>query len=69
MGINLSKHHHDEGERVLVAGRPNYNRCDNMIVTSKYTLWSFLPVVSYIISFEKQCVEASNDVLQSFLGF
>eukprot|EP00536_Pseudo-nitzschia_multiseries_P010237 jgi/Psemu1/242785/estExt_Genewise1.C_3060002 len=27
-----------------MAGRPNYDRCDNKIVTAKYTLWSFLPV-------------------------
>ncbi|KAG7346626.1 phospholipid-translocating P-type ATPase, flippase [Nitzschia inconspicua] len=44
MGLALTKPHHEEGDRVLVAGRPNYNRCDNMIVTSKYTAWSFLPV-------------------------
>jgi hypothetical protein len=46
MGLALSKDRHDEGDRVLVVGRPNLNRCDNMIVTSKYTAWSFLPVVS-----------------------
>lgn len=46
MGTALSKNDQPESHRVVVAGRPNYNRCDNMIVTSKYTAWSFLPVVS-----------------------
>mmetsp|Transcript_24073 Transcript_24073/g.66728 ORF Transcript_24073/g.66728 Transcript_24073/m.66728 type:complete len:1719 (+) Transcript_24073:215-5371(+) len=34
----------DETERFLVAGRPNYDRCDNKIVTARYTVLSFLPV-------------------------
>lgn len=46
MGLGGSKHIHDDGDRVLVAGRPDYNRCDNMITTSKYTVWNFFPIVS-----------------------
>mmetsp|Transcript_15351 Transcript_15351/g.38040 ORF Transcript_15351/g.38040 Transcript_15351/m.38040 type:complete len:1784 (+) Transcript_15351:307-5658(+) len=42
MGTSHSKV--EDSDRVLVAGRPNYNRCDNVIVTSKYTAWTFLPV-------------------------
>jgi len=34
----------DEDDRVLLAGKPDYERCDNKICTSKYTLLSFLPV-------------------------
>jgi len=33
-----------ETERILVAGRPDLSKCDNSISTSKYTLYSFLPV-------------------------
>jgi hypothetical protein len=45
MGIGRSKEAVDEGDRVLLAGKPNYDRCDNMITTSRYTTWNFLPVV------------------------
>jgi len=45
MGMGSAKRTEDDGDRVLVAGRPDLNRCDNMITTSKYTLYSFLPVV------------------------
>ena len=45
MGLGTAKRNEDDGDRVLVAGRPDLNRCDNMITTSKYTLYSFLPVV------------------------
>jgi hypothetical protein len=45
MGIGGSKNVDDHADRVLVAGRPNLERCDNMITTAKYTIWTFLPVV------------------------
>ena len=45
MGMGSAKRAVDDGDRVLVAGRPDLNRCDNMITTSKYTFYSFLPVV------------------------
>lgn len=35
----------DEGDRVLLAGKPDYDRCDNMITTSRYTPWNFLFLV------------------------
>eukprot|EP00934_Nitzschia_sp_Nitz4_P003792 Nitzschia sp. Nitz4//scaffold193_size40683//22974//28351//NITZ4_007501-RA/size40683-augustus-gene-0.57-mRNA-1//-1//CDS//3329540285//3782//frame0 len=44
MGLGGSKHVVDEGDRVLVAGKPDFNRCDNMITTSKFTVWNFLPL-------------------------
>ena len=46
MGLfNLfSKKAPDEGDRVLIAGRPDYTRCDNMITTSKYTWLTFFPI-------------------------
>lgn len=33
-----------EADRVLVAGRPDYERCDNVVVSARYTLYNFLPV-------------------------
>jgi hypothetical protein len=48
MGESLSKPQDEDGDRILVAGRPNFNRCDNMIVTSKYNAWTFLPVVRIV---------------------
>jgi hypothetical protein len=38
-------------ERVLVLGRADLERCDNQVCTSKYNIFNFLPIVSYI---EKQ---------------
>ena len=35
----------DGTDRVLVAGLPDYTRCDNTLITSKYTPWNFLPLV------------------------
>ena len=36
----------EEGDRTLVAGRPDEEQCDNKVTTSKYTVISFIPVVS-----------------------
>ena len=47
MGITHS-HDHEETERILVAGRPDYSRCDNTVITAKFTAWTFLPLVSLI---------------------
>ena len=49
MGVAISKHILEDGDRVLVAGRPDYNRCDNMITTYKYTVWTFLPIVRNLL--------------------
>ena len=46
MGIAQSNHEHDETERVLIAARPNYHRCDNTVITAKFTVFTFLPLVS-----------------------
>jgi len=37
-----------EEDRQLVVGRPDYFQCDNSVVTSKYTLLTFLPIVSTV---------------------
>lgn len=39
----------DGTDRVLVAGLPDYTRCDNTLITSKYTPWNFLPLVRSFI--------------------
>lgn len=44
MGISHSSHDNDETERFLEAGRPSDKRCDNKIITAKYTALSFLPM-------------------------
>jgi hypothetical protein len=61
MGVGGSKHVIDDGDRVLVAGRPDLNRCDNMITTSKYTIWTFFPIV------RENEVVASADAIVFFL--
>ena len=35
----------EEKDRILIAGRPNYNRTNNMVRTSKYTALTFIPIV------------------------
>jgi hypothetical protein len=35
-----------EADRLLVLGRPDYDRCDNKVVSARYTIYNFLPVVS-----------------------
>lgn len=36
----------DVKERVLTAGCPELDRCDNKVISAKYTVWNFLPKVS-----------------------
>ena len=37
----------EEGvERTLLVGKPDMSRCDNELITSKYTVWNFFPLVS-----------------------
>ena len=35
----------DGTQRLLNVGIPNTNRCNNILITSKYTVWTFLPLV------------------------
>ena len=44
--VTMPRHQAEDGDRILLAGRPDLERCDNKISTSKYTLALFLPVVS-----------------------
>jgi magnesium-transporting ATPase (P-type) len=34
----------EETQRIIVVGRPDYERCDNKISTSKYNVFTFLPI-------------------------
>lgn len=42
----MPKKKEKEPDRVLILGKPDYERCDNQVVTSRYTLLTFIPVVS-----------------------
>jgi hypothetical protein len=35
-----------EPDRVLLAGKPDYERCDNKVLSARYTPLNFFPVVS-----------------------
>ena len=39
----------DGTQRLLNVGIPNNNRCNNILITSKYTVWTFLPLVRYYV--------------------
>jgi hypothetical protein len=41
----------DGTQRILNVGIPNNNRCNNILITSKYTVWTFLPLVRYYVGF------------------
>jgi hypothetical protein len=34
-----------EPDRVLICGKPDFDRCDNKVTTARYTVVTFLPVV------------------------
>ena len=34
-----------EADRLLVLGKPDYDRCDNKVVSARYTIYNFIPVV------------------------
>jgi hypothetical protein len=41
-------HHQDEAKRILLAGKADHAHTDNSVSTAKYTLLTFLPIVSII---------------------
>lgn len=41
----------EETQRIIVVGRPDYERCDNKISTSKYNVFTFLPIVRTFVPF------------------
>ena len=43
-------HHPDEAKRILLAGKADHAHTDNSVSTAKYTLLTFLPIVSIIFS-------------------
>ena len=36
-----------EPDRVLIAGKPDLDRCDNKVVSARYTAFNFFPVVRW----------------------
>lgn len=51
----------EETQRYIVVGREDKNRCDNKISTSKYNIFTFLPVVRtfYVILGSKRVILVS----------
>jgi hypothetical protein len=39
-----------EPDRVLVCGKPDFQRCNNQVKTARYTLVTFLRVVSALVA-------------------
>jgi len=45
IGKNIVKLREEDGsDRLLIAGQPDYTRCDNTLITSRYTYLNFLPI-------------------------
>ena len=52
IGKHIVKLQEEDGSnRLLMAGQPDYTRCDNTLITSKYTILNFLPIVSIQLFF------------------
>ena len=41
----MGKKKEKEPDRVLIPGKPDLDRCDNKVVSARYTIYNFLPVV------------------------
>jgi len=39
------KGNEEKADRLLIPGRPDYERCDNKVVSSRYTFYNFIPIV------------------------
>jgi hypothetical protein len=56
----------EEPDRVLIVGKPDLHRCDNKIVSARYSPLTFLPVVRHSLpslDFPCLCFSADNDIL------
>jgi hypothetical protein len=54
--LRLPKIMEEDGtQRILKVGVPNTNRCNNILITSKYTLWTFLPLVRTYVTIHGAC--------------
>lgn len=47
----MPKKKEKEPDRVLLPGKPDFERCDNKVVSARYTIYNFLPVVRGCILF------------------
>ena len=45
----MAKKKEKEPDRVLIPGKPDLDRCDNKVVSARYTLYNFIPVVSEVL--------------------
>jgi hypothetical protein len=41
-------HNNDATERILIAGKAHFDRCDNKVKSARYTLLTFFPKVRAI---------------------
>jgi hypothetical protein len=46
----MAKKKAKEPDRVLIAGKPDLDRCDNKVISARYTALNFLPVVSRLVA-------------------
>ena len=37
-----------KADRILITGRADYDQCDNQVISARYTLLSFFPLVSWV---------------------
>jgi len=42
----MAKKKEKEPDRILLPGKPDLERCDNKVVSARYTIYNFIPVVS-----------------------
>lgn len=47
-GKARNKKNKHQDDRLLVVGRPEYDRVDNKVVSARYTVWNFLPKVCFV---------------------
>lgn len=63
------KHKKDkEPDRILIPGKPDYDRCDNKVVSARYTLYNFLPVVSLASSRFTACIQPKGEKKHGYVG-
>jgi hypothetical protein len=43
---------HEAADCVLIAGKPNYEKCDNKVKSARYTMLNFFPKVRLFFLFD-----------------
>ena len=64
VGKHIVKLQEEDGSnRLLMVGHPDYTRCDNTLITSKYTILNFLFIVSIQLLLWRSCISSQCLVL------